>query len=114
MTGKEKESCNKFIHEKVFGLCWHNYKPDIFDDWECTKCGLSLSQGGENPNYLSDSDWYQVFKKAKESERWESFTDNPNVSIFDDIGNTFINIDLIGPAFPEAFARFLGWKYSKP
>lgn len=115
----KQESINRFITEKVFGECWHEWKYNVqgtaFTAWPCI-CGRNHAEIS-NPNYCGS--WEESGKAF--GLLWEKMRDDYNtidqLIVWEAQGyrnradtiRAFIR--LINPArFAEAVARFYGWK----
>jgi len=119
----KEESINKFIAEWLGE--WHKFDHDGFGAYFC-KCRASFAsqvnlfihirEENEKLNYLTDSTWMVVWRKAMGSEGFSKFIayygkKEPEEGKPNWLRNVwFINIDLIGPKFIEEWAKFLGWK----
>lgn len=76
---------NKFIHEKIMGLCWHEWPNGTkilksIDSWiECVKCNIKHSVRhpvSENPSYSTNWQEYgNLIEHSKKQEWWKKFTE---------------------------------------
>ena len=62
MTPEAKESCNKFLTEKFFGKCWHEWIENQKNrSISCEKCGGIVSST------------YQTFRLQEDYFTWPGF-----------------------------------------
>lgn len=63
MTTEERTNLNKYLHEKLFGACWHEV-----EKFHCSKCGEMFRPYWEiHPNYCQNiADAFKVVDKIKE------------------------------------------------
>jgi hypothetical protein len=103
-----KHSINKFLAEKFFCQCWHEFQPD--GNFLCKKCGRSWPEN--NPDYFTWPGFGLVWEKAKESEGWFNFQIYTHKH--SSASHDFVFINLINPEiFSYEWAKFLGWKGGK-
>jgi hypothetical protein len=104
---------DEFIHEKVRGLCWHiPVGTSTGMEYICNKCRISLKSHitkKANSDYSSPSGWWKLWEWSKNQEWWHKF-------LMDKWGfcnplNSYINLSLVDlQTFPDAIAKFHGWK----
>lgn len=131
MTEQEHEQANKDLTEWM-GECVHDWE-QVERPWSgelkltftvCKKCKANWNQIEDRigiTNFFTHEGFFRLWNRAKARPEWEEFKQEKINEAFNDFSSEegIIHtvatrfIDLIGPAFPEEWWRFLKEKEGK-
>jgi hypothetical protein len=106
---------DEYIQTEVMGKCWHewDYVP-IERDYICTKCKAWKEDDGDNPNFSTSRDAYELQQFVLRAELWEEFEEYAwmNRTPEADRGSPHYLKWLFSDAsrFADLVAEFRGWK----